>query len=134
MGKLARLNAAKGGTGTTWWIAVTKTDFSYDVKEEVDGVMVERHVKSIFYIPIGTLTGQVLPFKSSDEGKAWLKTIVDGILEPKDLERFYALDVRLLEVKYAPEKRKRYDHNWAEANVKQELEVKLRDLRSSEIK
>ena len=134
MGKLARLNAAKGGTGVTWWIAVTKTDFSYDVKEEVDGKPVERRVVSIFYIPIGSITGRVVPFKSADEGREWLKTIADGILDPKDLERFYSLDVRLLEVKYPPEKRKRYDHTWAAANVKQELEVKIRDIRSAEIR
>lgn len=133
MGKLARINAAKNAPAVTEWIAAVKTDFSYETKEEVEGKEVLTKVVQFFYVPLGLANGHVVPFRSAEEGTAWLKELVTSIDKKETLDQLCSFDVHLLEVKYAPEVIKKYDQDWAAAHVRGDVVVKLQDFRSSVI-
>jgi hypothetical protein len=133
MGKLARLNAAVKTGGKTAWFLAVKTDFSYELAEDVDGQQVVEKVDRYHYVPMGTPSGWVLSYKSQDECRAWLRDKVNTV-QDAEFKALRDLDVWLLEVRYAPDKRRAYDQDWAKANVLQAVKTDIKDFRSAEIK
>lgn len=136
MGREARINAAKGAVTKTVFIATVKHDFSYELVKEPEKPgekeKTER-VENYFHVPFASAGGWVVPFISEAEATNWLKDMVNSILPGKALDSLTSYDVHILQVKYAPEKRTTLTKEWIEKNVKSDLKVELKKMRSAAI-
>ena len=135
MGKLARLNAAKGGSGYSTWVAMIRRDFSYFLlKKDAEGKEIKEKVENLAYIPLTAGKNYTPFFASQQELIDWLRILAQKIEDKKSMESFLDLDIRALEVKYTPDRKQTYDHLWVKAKAKQDIPVETKRLVSSKVK
>ena len=134
MGRLAKLNAAGLLRHKSKHLIVAiKHDASYEVEKDIAGEKIKEKVENYCYVPLGTSSLYVSPFKSMDEANVFLKVLANTSMSADQQKVMFAQKFKILEVKNPPLKKGMLDMAWAKKNVVNEIDVDIEKKKSSQL-